>query len=65
MQFWRLHVEVYRGGEYDVFYKSFINLLNVNVPRNAVADGDLCSSFMRNVTVEEISSEQYYENMYE
>jgi hypothetical protein len=66
MQYWRLRVAACKGGEYDVFYKSPINLLQINVARNAVIDGDLHAAFMSDVdTVEEISAEKYYENMYD
>jgi hypothetical protein len=66
MQYWYLRVAPCKGGEYDVFYKSPINLLKINVAKNAVIDGDLHPNFLPYVDiVEEISKEKYYENMYD
>lgn len=45
MQYWKLRVAPCKDGEYDVFYKSPIDILQVNVPRNAVIDGDLLAVF--------------------
>jgi hypothetical protein len=66
MQYWRLRVNPCRDGDYDVFYRTPINLLKINVPREAVNDGDLLNTFMPHVdVVEEITKEVYYEHMYE
>jgi hypothetical protein len=66
MQYWRLRVNSSKDAEYDVYYKSPINILAMNVPRHAVNDGDLLDSFLPDVDqVELISSEVYYDKMYD
>lgn len=66
MQYWKLRVAPCKDGEYDVFYKSPIDILQVNVPRNAVIDGDLLAVFLPFVDQTELISEEvYYEHMYE
>ena len=64
MQYWRLRVNPCPNGDYNVFYKTPINLLKENVLRCAVNDGDLLDVFLPAVDiVEEISKEIYYEYM--
>jgi hypothetical protein len=66
MQYWHIRVACHRGGECNVFYKTPIKLLTMNVLRHAVDDGDLLdvSASCADI-VEEISAEKYYEHMYE
>jgi len=66
MQYWRLRVNPAKNCDYNVFYKTEINISKENVLRNAVKDGDLLNAFLPNVDqVEEITEETYYENMYD
>jgi len=59
MQYWKIKLS-----NSDVFYKTPIKLSKVNVPREAVIDGDLLDVFLPSVQqVEEISSEVYHEYM--
>jgi hypothetical protein len=63
MQYWRLKLNPKKHGN-NVYYKSLINLSKINVPREAVADGDLLNIFLPDVEqVEEIPAEVYYEYM--
>lgn len=64
MQYWRLRVNPAPMADYNVYYKTPIKVLAMNVPRNAVNDGDLLDVFLTDVDrVEEITEEQYYEHM--
>ncbi len=66
MYYWRLRVNPCKGGDYNVYYKTPINTLAINIPRRAVEDGDLLAVFMSDVDqVEEITKEVYFEHMYE
>jgi len=66
MQYWRLRVNPSKDAEYDVYYKSPINILAMNVARHAVNDGDLLNVFLPDVDqVELISAEAYYDKMYD
>ena len=64
MHYWRLRVNPAPNADYNVYYKTPIDILAINIPRNAVVDGDLLGAFMRYVdVVEEVTAEQYYEHM--
>ncbi len=66
MQYWYLRVAPHKGCEYDVYYKTPIKILKINVLRHAVEDGDLLDVSLPHVDiVEEISQEAYYEKMYD
>lgn len=66
MQYWRLRVNPAPLADYNVYYKTPIRMLAMNVPRNAVNDGDLLDVFLPDVDiVEEITKEVYYEYMYD
>ena len=64
MQYWRLRVNPALNADYEVYYKSLINLSQHNVPRAAVTDGDLLDVFLPKVDkIEQISEQEYYEHM--
>lgn len=64
MQYWRLRVNPAPNADYEVYYKSFFNLSQHNVPRAAVTDGDLLDVFLPKVDkIELITAEVYYEHM--
>ncbi len=66
MRYWRLRVNPAPNADYNVYYKTPINLSRENVPRNAVIDGDLLDVYLPAVDqVESIQAEQYFEHMYE
>lgn len=64
--FYKIHVHFERGGDYDVYYRtSFVPPLS-EVAWHAVWDGDLLETFIQNVdSVLEITSEEYFEHMWE
>lgn len=64
MYYWRLRVNPAKDADYNVYYKTPINVLAVNILRDAVNDGDLLDVFLPAVDqVEPISEETYYEHM--
>lgn len=66
MYYWRLRVNPCKNGDYNVYYKTPINILAMNIPRYAVNDDDLLDVFLPDVDqVEQISKETYFEHMYE
>jgi hypothetical protein len=66
MQYWRLRVNPCPNGDYNVYYKTPISLVQENVTRHAVNDGDLLHVFLPDVDqVEQITKEVYFEHMYE
>jgi len=66
MHYWRLRVNPAPNTDYEVYYKTPINLSRENVARNAVIDGDLLGAFLPCVDqVAPIKADEYFEHMYE
>lgn len=66
MNFWRIVLDHGKGCVNHVYYKCGMKLSLENVARNAVEDGDLLAVFMPSVAkVEQISSEEYHQFMWE
>lgn len=66
MTYWRIRVNPVKNGEYYVYFKTDLPLVQKQIPGAAVRAGDLLDVFKPCVDeVVEITADEYFEHMWE